>query len=55
MRVIYITNTNDSGPGSFHWAMNQSGPRIIIFEVSVLVNLNSHIVFPVGTRIEVWK
>ena len=32
--IYTVTNTNDGGPGSLRYALEASGPRVIIFEVS---------------------
>lgn len=37
-RVIYVTNLNASGPGSLQWALDQEGPRYILFKVSGVIN-----------------
>lgn len=42
-RVIYVTNLNDSGVGSFRAAVSASGPRIVMFKVSGVIELNSRI------------
>lgn len=42
-RVIYVTNLNDSGTGSFRAAVQTAGPRIILFKVSGYIELKSNI------------
>lgn len=40
-QVIYVTNLNDDGPGSFREACNTKGPRIVLFRVSGTIALKS--------------
>ncbi|MDR0710860.1 MAG: hypothetical protein LBF67_00745 [Prevotellaceae bacterium] len=56
-KVVYVTNLNDSGPGSFREAIrNEIGPRYILFNVSgnimlekeSRITLNSHYVTVAG-------
>lgn len=43
-KVIYVTNLNDSGSGSFRSAVQTAGKRIILFKVSGNIELRSNIV-----------
>src|ERR1051326_2491032 len=45
-KVIVVTNLNDSGPGSFREAVEQGGPRIVIFNVAGIIWLKT----PVSIR-----
>ncbi|MFC2123989.1 polysaccharide lyase family 1 protein [Bacteroidota bacterium] len=41
--VIKVTNLTDSGPGSFRAAVTASYPRIVVFEISGIINLESNL------------
>lgn len=42
-KVLHVTNLNDDGAGSFRWAMTQPYPRIVVFDVSGTIVLNTGI------------
>ncbi|HWA00207.1 MAG TPA: pectate lyase [Caulobacterales bacterium] len=41
-RVIRVTNLNSDGPGSLREAIAATGPRIIVFEVGGVIDLDRH-------------
>lgn len=43
-RVIYVTNLQDRGPGSFRDAVEAAGPRIVVFEVGGRIDLQSPVI-----------
>lgn len=47
-RLIFVTNLNDSGPGSFRAAVSASGARYVIFKISGTINLISPISITTG-------
>ncbi|MEP7268811.1 MAG: pectate lyase [Saprospiraceae bacterium] len=47
-KIIFVSNLNDNGPGSFREACLQQGPRYILFHVSGNISLKSRLVISNG-------
>lgn len=43
-KVYVVTSLEDSGPGTFRWACEQVGPRIVVFNVAGIIHLKSPII-----------
>jgi pectate lyase len=42
-KVLYVTNLENNGPGSLRWAVEQEGPRTVVFAVSGNIDLKERL------------
>ena len=43
-KVLVVTNLNDNGPGSFRWACEQGGARIVVFNVAGIIKIKTPVI-----------
>jgi len=43
-KVYVVTNLNDDGPGSFRWACEQGGARIVVFNVAGIIRIKTPVI-----------
>jgi len=42
-KVLFVTHLDDQGPGSLRWAVEQTGPRTVLFLVSGIIDLKERL------------
>ncbi|WP_207425759.1 polysaccharide lyase family 1 protein [Pedobacter sp. SYSU D00535] len=42
-KVLYVTSLDDKGPGTLRWAVEQEGPRTVVFGISGTIELKSRL------------
>jgi hypothetical protein len=43
-KVFVVTNLNDDGEGSFRWACEQAGPRVVVFNVAGIIRIKTPVI-----------
>jgi len=43
-KVLVVTNLDDEGPGSFRWACEQGGARMIVFNVAGIIRIKTPVI-----------
>ena len=41
--MVFVTNTRATGPGSLQWALDQPGPKYVLFRASGIINARIHL------------
>jgi len=49
-KIVKVTNLNDNGAGSFREALYMKEPRIIVFEIGGIIDVQTRIELPIGAH-----